>query len=54
MPVSILKGKVIANAIGMYKPGSDLGTGNFKAAGIAIWEALAAKTASSRRSGSWN
>ena len=36
MPKVMLKGKVIAKAIGMYKPGFALGAANFMAAGTAM------------------
>ena len=43
MPIVILTGKVIANAMGKYKPGFAVGTVIFMAAGTAMYEALAAK-----------
>lgn len=36
IPMVILSGKVIPNAIGIYKPGSALGAACFIAAGTAI------------------
>ena len=45
----IFMGKVTAKAIGKYKPGFDLGAEIFIAAGTAIYEALAAKTAKMNR-----
>jgi hypothetical protein len=36
MPRVILSGKVIARAIGIYKPGFALGTASFMAAGTAM------------------
>jgi len=46
----ILKGKVIANAIGKKIPGFALGAAIFIAAGTAMYEALAASTAKINRS----
>lgn len=45
----ILIGNVIANAMGKKRPGLALGTEIFIAAGTAIYEALAAKTAKINR-----
>lgn len=45
----MLKGNVIASAIGMYKLGLALGTAIFIAAGTAMYEALAARIAKSNR-----
>jgi hypothetical protein len=42
IPNVILKGKVIANAIGTYKLGLDFGAANFIAAGTAIYDPLPA------------
>ena len=42
-------GKVTPKAIGRYKPGFALGTAIFIAAGTAMYEALAAKTANMKR-----
>lgn len=49
MPIVILTGKVIANAIGKNKPEFAFGTDIFIAAGTAMYEALAAKTAKINR-----
>ena len=54
MPNVMLIGKVMASVMGKNKPGLALGTVIFIAAGTAIYEALAAKTAKINRfAGSW-
>lgn len=45
----MLKGNVIPKAIGKYRPGSAFGAANFIAAGTAIYDALAANTANTKR-----
>ena len=49
MPKVILKGKVTANAMGIYSPGLACGTAIFIAAGTAMYEALAASMANRNR-----
>jgi hypothetical protein len=45
IPNVMFNGKVIAKAIGIYKPGLALGAAKRMAAGTAMYDALAANTA---------
>lgn len=49
IPIVILTGKVTANAIGKNNPAFAFGTDIFIAAGTAMYEALAARTAKIKR-----
>ena len=50
IPIVMLTGNVTAKAIGIKIPGFAFGTAIFIAAGTAMYEALAAKTANMNRS----
>lgn len=49
MPRVMLRGKVIARAMGTYKLGFALGAASFMAAGTAMYDALAARMANKKR-----
>jgi len=49
MPIVILMGKVTASAMGKKSPGLALGTDIFRAAGTAMYDALAASMAKIKR-----